>query len=100
MVGKFVVRKTRNAINALWSSSVITASLSFDFFHRRRALSKKRSKRDLSCTILFQDCEPSLVVNTATVATNQSTKVLIKGQLRLLERRLFAKNMAMVCSLH
>jgi hypothetical protein len=31
MAGKFAVRKPLNAINALWSSSVITASLSFDF---------------------------------------------------------------------
>ena len=30
MAGKSAVRKTRNAINALWSSSVITDSLSFD----------------------------------------------------------------------
>jgi hypothetical protein len=31
MAGKFAVRKTRNAINALWSSNVISARLSFDF---------------------------------------------------------------------
>lgn len=65
-----------------------------------RALSKKRSKRDLLCTILFQDCESAPGGDTATAATNQSTKVLIKGRLRKLERRLFAKNKAMVCSLH
>jgi hypothetical protein len=64
------------------------------------ALSKKRSKRDLLCTILFQDCESAPAVETETVAANQSTKVLIKDQLRRLESRLFVKNKAMVCSLH
>ena len=64
------------------------------------ALSKKRSKRDLLCTILFQDYESAPDVDMAAAATNQSTKVLIKGRLRKLERRLFTKNKAMVCSLH
>jgi hypothetical protein len=56
MAGRFAVPEIPNALNVLLLSSVITAAPNFDSDLVYFRLSKKRSKNDLLCTILFQDC--------------------------------------------
>jgi hypothetical protein len=82
MADKFAVRKIRNAVNVLWSSSVITANLKFSLRSPARELSKKRSKNGLLCTILFQDFESKHAVEMTPPAFDLPIKVLIIQCLR------------------
>jgi hypothetical protein len=74
--------------------------LNFDSYWVQRELSKKRSKRDLLCTILFQDVESRQVSKIALARLIDIFKVLISRCLEQLDGRMPVENRAMVCPLH